>query len=372
VEGAQAQLTRRRGLVVLIVLIAIAAIVYTQWPREERIARTDSRELASGDVAYPKRALGAYEIQYAVQTKPRGSDEVVMDSEKILVRRPFEARSSNDDVLAFAKASFGDEVVAVAPDVPDVDLRPDAVLREAARAGYADERELRRVAQRDCRVYRVSGIDAFRRLPKSPISYLDICVDAAGLVLEKLTFSDSEIKDRRVAVGVEDFPVIDEGAFDLEDPSIDVSVSGSSVQELEPDSRLPGGPFWDLDEPMEGFDNRGRYAVIESDPRNRTDRRTSVTDVWTKGPDVVFIERLSPGRNGKALPDDGPDGRRVDAGEIGTGAVVYGLRTSEVRVPTERGRVVRVRGTLAPSRLLEIAHSLKPLPEGPLVRLKAG
>ena len=368
-EGAQAQLTRYRGLVVLFVLIAIAAVIYTQWPREERIARTDSLELESGDVPYPKRALDAYEIQYAVQTKPSGSDEVALSNEKIVVRRPFEAQSSNDDILAFAKASFGDQVLAVAPDVPAVDLRPDAVLSEAVRAGYADERELRRVGQRDCRVYRVSGVDAFHRLSESPTSYLDICVDAAGLVLEKLTFSDSEIKDRRVAVSVEDFPVIDEGAFDLEEPSIDVSVSGSSVQELEPDSRLPGGPFWDLDEPLVGFDHLGRFAVVESDPQNRTDRRTSVTDVWTRGPDVVFIERVNPGRDGRALTDEEAAGQSVDAGEVGNGELIFGLRTSEVRVSTERGRVVRVRGTLAPSRLLEIAQTLEPLPEGPLVPL---
>ena len=368
-EGAQAQLTRRRVLVVLLAVIALAAVVYTQWPREAQIVRTNSIELQSGDVPYPMQALDAYEIQYVVQTKPSGSDEVVLGDEKISVRRPFEARASNDDIVAFAKASFGDEVLAVAPDLPDVDLRPDAVLREAVRAGYAVERELRRVAQRDCRVYRVTGTDELDRLGSSPNSYTDICVDAAGLVLEKVTFVDSEVRDMRVAVSVEDFPVFDEGTFDLEERSIDASVSGNSVQELEPDSRLPGGSFWDLAEPLEGFDLHGRYAVIESDPQNRTDRRTSVTDVWTKGPDVVFIERLSPGRDGKALPDDGPDGERIDAGEIGRGQLIYGLRTSEVSVATERGRVVRVRGTLAPSRLLEIARSLRPRPEGPLTPL---
>jgi hypothetical protein len=62
---------------------------------------------------------------------------------------------------------------------------------------------------------------------------------------------------------------------------------------------------------------------------------------------------------------------KVDAGEVGRGELIYGLRTSEVRVPTDRGRVVRVRGTLAPSRLLEITRGLRPLPEGPLLRLKA-
>ncbi len=365
---AQLKLGRRRGLLVLLAVLVLALVAYTQWPREDRIARTGSSELPAGSVSVAKRTLRAYAIDYLVRTKSTGSDDVVTSRERIVVRRPFDAKTP-EGVSTFTRASFGDQVLAVPPDIPDVDLRPGAVLREALRKGRAEERERRRVAGRVCRVYRVTGISRLDHLKTSADEYTDVCIDESGVVLEEVDSVDGEIVLLKVAESVDESPDVDEEDFDLGEPSIGVSVGGNSVQELRPDSRLPGGKFWDLDTPLAGFHHRGRYAVTESDPVERKIMRTSVTDVWTRGTDVVFIERFNPGRSGQALEDEEANSDRVDAGKIGRGKLIYSLRTSEVRVATGSGRVVRVRGTLAPSRLLAIARSLKPLPEGPLVPL---
>jgi hypothetical protein len=93
---------------------------------------------------------------------------------------------------------------------------------------------------------------------------------------------------------------------------------------------------------------------------------TLMTDVWTDGIDVLTVERGATQGGVRPFEDD-PNARRVDLGELGSGELRYGLRTSEVRVRTTGGRFVRVAGTFSGEKLVAIARALEPLPEGPLI-----
>ncbi|MEX2539954.1 MAG: hypothetical protein WD646_15005 [Actinomycetota bacterium] len=304
------------------------------------------------------------------------------------MNRPFNARVDSrggpppgERKISVTTNSFGrlqvrDDVLAVPPDVPSVDRRPDAAIEEMVRRGYAEQRERRRVAGRVCRVYRVSGDSSSTELVpvhRAGGDHTDVCIDATGLVLEEAAFADETLSSRRVAVSVDERPSVDEDLFDLDEPTLGVREGGGSLQEVDPGSRLPGGPFWDLRQAPDGFEKRGRFAVIPpqpgfDDPVQRNSIITLMTDVWTDGIDVLTVERGATQGGVKPFEDD-PNARRVDLGELGSGELRYGLRTSEVRVRTTGGRFVRVAGTLSGARLIAVARALEPMPEGPLVEL---
>ena len=81
--------------------------------------------------------------------------------------------------------------------------------------------------------------------------------------------------------------------------------------------------------------------------------------------DVLVIDQGASRGGNEPFAED-PNARVVGAGDLGRAELIYSLRASQVRALTGGPRFVRVRGTLAPSRLLAIARSLEATKGGPL------
>ena len=301
-------------VVALFGLIAVASFVLR--PRTD--PRDGSTVVTSGSVKIGQRVPERYRIVYRTQDFETGSPD---RRRELLVHRPFESRT-DDAVNAFGRSGVGPSSFYVPPGPPSGDLRPDAVLADAVRDGYAQKRELRRVAGRLCRVFRVGSESTAGSLPlvadgEQPT---DVCVDEAGLVLEEVAYDGDEMTRRRVAETVREGARGANDAFAVERPDADPRTVGS-VQELESDSRLPGGTFWELKDRPKGFESRGRYAVVPagqpgfSDPTARSSVISFVSEVWTDGPDVFVLEQ---GATQGALPfADDPDAIEVKAGDSG-------------------------------------------------------
>ncbi|MEX2395217.1 MAG: hypothetical protein WD826_12145, partial [Actinomycetota bacterium] len=341
--------------------------------------RTDSEEIGDRPFEHAARARDAYRITYRVEIVR--DEEVATSTDAVSVRRPFDAlvrsRAGGNDLgdieAGFGRYAVNDQVFAAQPGVPEPDRRPDAVLAEAVRDGYAEERELRRVVDRDCRIYRLGAGSDNVSLPKLVASKdrVDICVDEAGLILEEVTYADGEAKGftrRRLATRVEVEPRFPKDEFEIAELQGDARTVGSFKQ-LEDDSKLPGQEFWELADPPEGFEFVGRYAIVPpgqagfSDPTARGSIVAFSSEAWRDGIDVFVIDQGA-AQSAKPFADD-PDARSVTAGELKDGELRYSLRESEVRFLTGGSRFVRIRGTLAPSRLLAIARSLESTPGGP-------
>ena len=335
--------------------------------------RTDPREgssVASGTIEVAERVPRTYRIAY--RTHDPTSDAPARTDE-LLVRRPFESRS-REGTTEFGRSAVGPASFFVPPGPPAADLRPDVLLTDAVRDGYATRRELRRVAGRMCRVFRIGAPTNAASLP--PLARADeptdVCVDEAGLVLEEVTYEGDQIVRRRVATSVSEETRVDADAFDVPKPDGDPRTVGS-VQELESDSRLPGGTFWELPDPPDGFESEGRFAVVPAgqpgfnDPTARSGVISFVTEVFTRGPDVLLVEQGA--TQGAAPFADDPDGEDVEIEGVGEGQLLYAMTASEVRIRTSGSRFVRVRGTVRPSELVKIARMLDGVEEGPL-RLK--
>ena len=365
-----------RGLLAAAALFAIVAA--GSWflrPRSD--PRRGSVAVSGGTVRVGDRVPRSYRIVYRVEDAASAGEA---SRSELVVHRPFASRSEKI-TSAFGRTSFGAASVFAPPGPPSGDLRPDVLLADALRDGYADKRELRRVARRLCRVYRIGGSADAVSLP--PVATgaepTDVCVDEAGLVLEEVTFrkTSGDVVRRRVATSVSERPPVTDETFEVSKPEGDPRQIGS-VQELEPDSRLPGGTFWELPKGPKGFELRGRYAVVPAgqpgfnDPASRSSVISFVSEVWTDGPDVLLIDQGA--TQGAAPFADDPDAidvkiGDVKAGDLGKGELLYSMAASEVRFITGGARFVRVRGTLPPSKLLAIAKTLDGRPGGPL-RLK--
>src|SRR5206468_3371693 len=115
----------------------------------------------------------------------------------------------------------------------------------------------------------------------------------------------------------------------------DAKLGGGVVHAVTAGSRTPGS-FWELGSPPRGFSYRDRYAVVPpqgaiADPRQRSSVIATVDDIWVKGPDVLIVEQG--GTLGGTAPfARDPNARRLRVGVLGRGELIYGLRSSEVRV----------------------------------------
>lgn len=358
--------SRRRLVAAIAALVALIAVVAYLALSGGEDARTGSDRLPDGPVAIGRRILDSYRIEYRVETTTDGKRSVSRTT--TLVRRPFEGRE-DDATTTFSRHAIRGSAFWVPPGPPEADRRPDAVMRDAVRDGYADARERRRVAGRTCRVYRIGASSSAPSLPplREADEVTDVCVDEAGLILEEVTFQGDAVARRRVAVSVSERP--SGGELDVAKPKGDPRQIGS-VQRLEDDSRLPGGTFWVLQEPPDGFEFRGRYSVVPAgqpgftDPTARGSVTTFVSEVWTRGPGVLVIDQGA--TQGDPPFGEDPDARQIETDELGEGELLYSLFASEVRFKLKGTRFVRVRGTLPPSDLLEVARQLEGVPGGPL------
>jgi hypothetical protein len=362
---------RRRSRLLLpavAVLVAVGVAVFLVARPGPDNPRAGSTELASGSVHIEDRLPRSYRIAYRVEIFS-GKEKTTTTSE-LFVHRPFESRAG-DSVEAFTRHAERGSSFFIPPGPTITDRRPDAVLHDAVRDGYADKRELRRVTGRTCRVFRTGAGSTSPSLP--PLERVreltDVCVDEAGLILEEVTYGKGKIIRRSVATSVSEHPRVSDDTFRVPKPKGDPRQVGS-VLELEPDSRLPGGTFWELPKSPKGFTFRGRYSVVPAgqpgftDPLSRGNVITFVSEVWTDGADVLVIEQGATQGSEPFGPDR--NARDVKAGKLGRGELRYSMSASEVRFLTGGTRFVTVRGTLAPSKLLAIARSLRGRPEGPL------
>ena len=381
-------LLRRRkwSFVAIALMIVVGAVVYVLRPNED--LRAGSVEVDSGRVNISDRVPESYRVIY--RNESRAGDDVVVNIERLLVSRPFDAilrsrpesgrgRQGAKTANAFARIVNDQTTLAIGPAPAALDKRPDTFFPSAVKDGFAEAREIRRVAGRLCRIYRMAGSSSDPSLDKvddAGDTYSELCVDEAGLVLEEIGVNDGKLLTRRVATEVDEDPQIDDDLFEAGEPTLGVRQGGGSVREMKPDSRPPEETFWELGDEPEGFEHEGRFAVVPpqagfNDPTQRTNLIAFTSDVWVDGPDAVVVEQgATLGGSAPFVEDLGAE--LVDAGEIGDAELVYGYVNTEVRKLLGGGRYIRIFGTLPPSELVDIARELEEKEGGTLEFIEVG
>jgi hypothetical protein len=335
-------------------------------------------------------ALASYRVTYRVDAGvPLGK---VVRTEVLEVVRPWQSRLTTKSGPPPGKATtdvqtsdFGklevhgtgqaQSVLVVQPDLAALDLRLDVDLAALKRAGALEVRERRRVAGRDCQVYRTvvppQGQSLTKMSAKSADDVVDTCVDGDGIVLEQLQRFKDTLLLRRRAVKVDLAPGIPAGSLDVSLPSTDpAKFGGGGVAAIDGATATTTGPgiFYVLDQAPAGFSFRGRYAVAPSVPPNSQDlpqanRRAGFVDVWVNGPDVLLLDQGGMTFGGDALGAL-PLGTKVEVTGFGPVQAAPGARLSQVAFARADGGYVRLQATLPVARLLQLLPSLRKVEAG--------
>lgn len=322
-------------------------------------------------------APGSYTITYRVDAGGTVTTEV------LTVQRPFAAhvrvhdgsstrgrvlseRASALGVLATTSGGgWGHLVVPPAPATGD--LRADAVVAAAREAGILTDLGEGSVGGRPCRRYEAATTIAGGTLvPLRGGERAVVCLDAAGLLLDERWEIDGEVVRTRRAV---DLRIGSPGDPAIAVPEGEELTGSGQLRRLADDSPLPFPTAYRLAAIPEGFVLVGRYAVVppDLDPSPAAGpaepRVATVTDVWTRGADVLLLDQGASTGPDPFSPSAVAAPVALGVAGVEEASVVLDLRATEVRLRLADGAFARVAGTLPPEDLLVLARSLTRIKE---------
>ncbi len=343
------------------------------------LRRTGSLEVGPAD---PTWAFGEFPASHEIRYRVTVSSSVT--TELLRAVSPFasrtEALGSEGTTKRLSEREFGFGVLATRSatqpttvlEVPPFlgGQRPASAMLEAEELDLVERREVRQIAGRRCQVWRFGdGLAATTFVAPNEQDYIDVCIDAVGLVLEEWQVSGGTPVRQRVAVRVQEGGVTESDVQQLpREVTLPIDKGGGRNVASEPTAQ-PAGPFLEIPVPPAGFTHRGRYTVVPPNPGlTDVDKRgkvtASTTDVYESGPDAVFVERggvldlSDPWSPDDRLPD-------VDLGPaIGTGELLPGTFGGEVRALLGSGRYLRIYGSVSLDDLVAIARSLTMVENG--------
>ena len=335
--------------------------------------------------------LTAFHIVYRVEDRAAGHRTA--STVNWWVRRPFDGRREvragaalGGRLLSLEVTSFGRSLVhntgnaalvlAVPPQPPAGDLRFDRVDPQVMRRW---RRSTRTVAGRACQVLRLATSTANGGLlgaRPTDHDHTDVCVDGRYLVLARTDVAGGKVvhDEKVVSLRVGSASVRDD-LFTTPAPTLDLPHGSGFIRPVDPASRPPG-VFYELTAPPGGYRLKGRYATAPPQPENyRTDDPTTraarvagVADVYTKGPDMIVVDRG--GTLGGVAPFAAdPSPKRIDVADLGAGELIESLLVSNARIALPDGHYLRVVGTAPSADVIDLLRALRPQPGGELVYL---
>lgn len=335
----------------------------------------------------------AYRIVYQVDDWAGGTR--VSSTDVITVERPYrgrvEVQTPADDVRSLTVSGFGrisfkgpdaqPLLVNTGPALAAFDLRIDPILGDAEQRGLVSRREQRTVLGEPCQVIRTRDPIAAGALGSGEAvesDYTDSCIGSHGLVLEEVWVTDGKLLRRRLATDLELDPEIGADAFAAFGRHLEPKEGGGSLRPVDPGTFPAGAVFWqDLAVP-EGFEFRGRYAVVppqrsevtddealDQNPfaASANDRIGAVADVWERGVDVLVLEQGGTADRSKVFELE-PGDPTTEVPGLGVGQQILDGRFAEIRFPLSGGRYLRLLGTVNLEQLENAAAALRQAPEG--------
>lgn len=371
---------RRRAQVFALVLAGVfgAVAVISWWtgrdnPREgSSIISEGGPPIALGDV--PKTYRAVYRVE------DRSGTDLVVNTEKTWFRRPFDSRVEifrgpppGGERLSVRQSAFGVLTstgprskplnISAPPSIASGDLRIDAPLKEAVDERLVLRRERRDVFGRRCQVYRTGGpvfAGELTRYEPGRGDYADVCIDAAGLVLEEVWYAKGKLLRRRVAVEVELDRKLSSSLFEISVP-VQPGIERGSVERIPQEG---GRPLWVFERLPRGYDELGLYRVAIAPsaaprlgPSGPSLAPVSRTSVYVRGPDLLVVDQ-DPSL-ASVTSRESRERHRVEVPGFADAVLIFDARMSEFRGEDDDGSIVRVYGTLSPSELLGYARTLR-------------
>jgi hypothetical protein len=373
----------------LLLVLAVGVLVV---PDDDSDAAADvelrGELVAEGAGVLPITASPAsYHLSYRAERID--GDDVQVFTEELTVRRPFDGHivvragePPGGDVQLDATSVLGRSADTTDPNAPVVteevpvpavgDIRLDASLQDLLDAGVFVPRERRRVLGRECQVYRTGSAPETQTLAApTATEYVDVCVDAAGLVLEEVTVSGGQPLQRSTLASLELDPVLADDAFTVEGDPVPVADGGTSLTPVDPAAPVEPGQ-WTFARPPEGFTLEARYVATALDttddggsPGAAEDGPTTTAagdgtvqttvEVWVAGPDALILQQGPVAGEG---PVDTTHATSVPLELLGDATFAPGATGNVLVAHPDEGRFVHLTATRAQDALVELAGGL--------------
>ncbi len=346
----------RRWLIAVLACVAVlSAVIVVALVNSKEPAASPSSELTATPVTGASGVLvidappAAYTITYRLEgadSDPSPLDDAGVDdpggaaagtssaaitfttsTESFQVQRPFRTRivsrvgappgtQQQWAIISDLGVSSSSAEGATEPDVETIlpsagigDWRLDAVLGDLVADGSFVVRGRRELLGRQCQVYRTgSPLENYEVTAPTATTYADVCVDAAGLVLEQVAVRDGRVDEHLTATGVDPVAALGDDAFAIVGSPAPLTSGGMRLTLLS--GPTDDASYWSLPSPPAGFALIGRYALeqnattpsasgVPSDPGSpgapgslgATTAVTSYVDVYTNGPNTVVVHQ---------------------------------------------------------------------------------
>jgi hypothetical protein len=375
---------RLRVVVLALALVVVVALVAVNW-------WPSSTPLSSSSFTVPS----AYSVTYAVTTAGGAPA-----TERLWVRRPFD---SVDITYAGSQPSGTPSLVTVyrlgvqvlkavsaqagllripAGPAPQ-DVRADVFLPAALHAHKLKVVGHGRVLGRPCLVFRSTATLRAGPLPtlRPGSTYVDTCIDSAGIVLRESQIRSGRTLLDRLAVQVQTGDAaVATAPFDMTGTPTPYDSGGGAFTPLTLTSRPPGGS-WEIARLPHGFTHLGRFAVVPPQPQlfgqggNGYGSMglpgglvTEMDDVYVRGADVIVLQQGSTLNGATFTPPANSDS--IDLDRLGHGQLLIAGNGSTIVAEPGNGKgFVRLAGTLPTDDLIAMMRALARQPGGTLTRL---
>ncbi len=328
-----------------------------------------SKELRAKTVSGASGRLGIASVPAAYHAIYRAEayegSAITLSTEEVFVQRPFngsvairegeppgttaqfQGRSNFGVYANFSKAAAA-QIAGDAPTVALGDVRVTAFLDELIDQGLFVQGDRRKALNRECQTYRTgSPLQSLKITAPTPSDYVDVCLDATGLIVEEMAVVANLVTQRLIATSLDADPPIDPATFAIDGPRLGADQGGAEVTEVDR-AVAPTAGYWALDASPAGFTHRGRYLVAG--------QGSSYVDVYVRGVDIVSV-RQGAVAGEPDLSDAGP-GTDVDLTTLGAGKMLLRTVGPTLIAHPSTETFVHVNGTLSPADLKAIAGAL--------------
>jgi hypothetical protein len=379
--AAEQRRRRRKKLAIgfgAIVVIAAAVTTYLVWPEPEvKLELTSPVVAKTSPPLTVSTATTAYDVTYQIQVISADTGTVERHLEKLSVRRPFD-----DHVIFYAGEEVTDtpefEVVdnlglssTISGGVPEVrqglptagktDVRLDITLDDLVKGEYFTAREQRRVAGRNCTVYRTGRTVESNSVAKATeTDYVDVCVDESGLMLEEMAVNSGKISLRVIATDIAFDPAFPDDRFTISDPPLGTADGAPVLEAIDKDT-IPSANLLRLPTVPEGFEHKARYVLREAPSADAAAAGVAPTkdtyvDVYVNGTKAVVIHQ---GLTENEPQTDTTDAQTIDIGLLGQAKMVLGVGGNTVVVNPTGMWFVHINATLPTADLETLAGQLR-------------
>ena len=320
---------------------------------------------------------------------PASSRTYTTSTETFRVRRPFAthidsfdgsaadgdpAQTIISDLGLYATTSAGDEdqqVEAILPGAGIGDWRLDAVLGDLVDDGTFVLGERRELLGRECQVYRTgSPLENYQLTKPTETTYADLCIDAAGLLLEQVAVEDGALLEHLTATAVDTAPALTDDDFAITGTPPGLDAGGML---LTPIDGVPADTsYWSFSQAPPGYTLTGRFtwqqnATDSASQGTGTDTSsgapttvvTSYVDVYTNGADVIVVLQGPTSVEPDSNADPAVDGTAPSLGEVTLQSKLTGAQLLAHPAQTPDW-FVQVTSTTSRNDLMETSALLQP------------